>query len=353
MELRPRSGSELATVVIWPEKFPLGSLRTDKLRDFFVYSLVNILPKILFPKDTKAFLDVVAGSEEGLPRSLMFADVLASSSNIFDDCRSPSLSDWAGEGESYEIVVDPPSNLALQSIMSLRQQKKKEEMKFGEDEPPDDFLEDTPLKHGAYQTLSVVDIELWQEAGWEGVGVALQPDLPNAPPFLGLLFRNGEAGRRIFENWISDIGRVDSNEKIRIVILTGVEKSNPNAYTLAVSSNIDKAQFNELDRIFVTSKMKTMDNPDPRNLENFGRAFAASRRYALVPVTLSDDGRPPDFHFDLSVLKREVAIREAWTVGLNDPDGMAVSPSIDPIIPKGQDNAPILELIEWQKNRGR
>ncbi|MBO6892285.1 MAG: hypothetical protein JJ866_10130 [Roseibium sp.] len=353
LELRPRSGSELATVVIWPEKFPLGSLRTDKLRDFFVYSLVNILPKILFPKDTKAFLDVVAGSEEGLPRSLMFADVLASSSNIFDDCRSPSLSDWAGEGESYEIVVDPPSNLALQSIMSLRQQKKKEEMKFGEDEPPDDFLEDTPLKHGAYQTLSVVDIELWQEAGWEGVGVALQPDLPNAPPFLGLLFRNGEAGRRIFENWISDIGRVDSNEKIRIVILTGVEKSNPNAYTLAVSSNIDKAQFNELDRIFVTSKMKTMDNPDPRNLENFGRAFAASRRYALVPVTLSDDGRPPDFHFDLSVLKREVAIREAWTVGLNDPDGMAVSPSIDPIIPKGQDNAPILESIEWQKNRGR
>ncbi|ABD55921.1 hypothetical protein [Jannaschia sp. CCS1] len=75
LELRPGSGSELATVVIWPERFLLGSLRADKLRDFFVYSLVDILPKILFPKDTEAFLDVVAGSEEGLPRSLMFADV--------------------------------------------------------------------------------------------------------------------------------------------------------------------------------------------------------------------------------------------------------------------------------------
>ncbi|WP_299654838.1 hypothetical protein [uncultured Jannaschia sp.] len=353
LELRPGSGSELATVVIWPERFPLGSLRTDRLRDFLMYSLVNILPKILFPKDTKAFLDVVAGSEEGLPRSLMFADVLASSSNIFDDCRSPSLSDWAGEGDSYEIVMDPPSNLALQSIMSLGQHNNKEDIKFGEGEPSDEFLEDTPLKHSAYQTLSMVDIELWQEAGWEGVGVALQPELPNAPPFLGLLFRDGKAGRRIFENWILDIGQEDADEKIRIVILTGVEKSNPNAYTLAVSSNINKAQFKELDRIFVTSKMKTMENPDPRNLENFGRAFAASRRYALVPVTLSDDGRPPDFHFDLSILKHEVVIREAWTIGLNDPDGMAVSPSIDPIIPEGQDNAPILELIEWQKTRDR
>ena len=73
----------------------------------------------------------------------------------------------------------------------------------------------------------------------------------------------------------------------------------------------------------------------------------------MVPVTLSDDGRPPDFHFDLSILKREVVIREAWTVGLNDPDGMAVSPSIDPIIPEGQENAPILELIEWMKKRDR
>ena len=49
----------------------------------------------------------------------------------------------------------------------------------------------------------------------------------------------------------------------------------------------------------------------------------------------------------------EVVIREAWTVGVNDPDGMAVSPSIDPIIPEGQENAPILGLIEWQKKRGR
>ncbi|WP_264784317.1 hypothetical protein, partial [Gluconacetobacter azotocaptans] len=267
---------------------------------------------------------------------------------------SPSLTDWTGGGESYEIVADPPCNLALQSIMSLRQQKNTEEMKFGKSAPPEDFLQDTPLKHSAYQTLSMVDIELWQEAGWEGVGVALRPYVvPIAPPFLGLLFRNGDAGRRIFENWISDVGRADVNEKIRIVILTGVENSNPNAYTLAVSSNIGKAQFKEFDRIFVTSKMKTMENPDPRNLENFGRAFAASQSYALVPVTLSDDGRPPEFHFDLSILKREVVIREAWTIGLNDPDCMAVSPSINPIIPEGHENAPILELMEWQKKRGR
>lgn len=56
-------------------------------------------------------------------------------------------------------------------------------------------------------------------------------------------------------------------------------------------------------------------------------------------------------HFDLLILKREVVIREAWTIGLNDPDGMAVSPGFAPIIPEGQENAPILKLIEWLKKR--
>lgn len=349
LELRPGSGAELAAVVIWPERFPIGSLRTEKLRDFFVYSLENILPRILFPKDTKEFLDVVAGSEEGLPRSLMFADLLSSSSNVFEDCRSPSLTDWAGDQQHYHIVADPPCNLALMSIMSLRQQKDREEMKFGEGEPPEDLFQDTPYKHGAHQILSMVDIELWREAVWEGVGVALQTSLPSAPPFLGLLFRNGDAGRRIFENWIAEIGKEDADEKVRIVILTGVEKSNVNAYTLAVSSNIDRAKLKGSDRIFVTSKMKTMENPDPRNLENFRKAFATSQRYALVPVTLNDAGSPPDFHFDLSIIKGKISIREAWTVGLNDPDSMAISSSIDPIIPYGQENPPILQLLEWRR----
>lgn len=97
------------------------------MRDFFAYSLVNILPRVLFPKDTETFLETVAGKEEGLPRTLMFADVFISASNLFDDCKSPSLPDWYQDDKEYDIVSDPPCNLALQSIMALRSQKDKEE----------------------------------------------------------------------------------------------------------------------------------------------------------------------------------------------------------------------------------
>ena len=97
--------------------------------------------------------------------------------------------------------------------MPVRRQKEGEDLKLGDGEPPNDFFEKAPHKHGSCRTLSMVDIELWQEAGWEGVGVAPLPDLPSAPPFLGLLFRNGNDGRRIFENWISEIGQQDTNEK--------------------------------------------------------------------------------------------------------------------------------------------
>lgn len=351
LEMQTGQGSVLATITIWPEKFPIGSLKTDKMRDFFVYSLVNILPRILFPKDTETFLETVAGEEEGLPRALMFADVFISASNLFDDCKSPSLSDWYQDDKEYDIVADPPCNLALQSIMALRSQKGKEEKKFGEGEPPEELLDTTALRHGKQRILSMVDIELWGKAQWDGVGIAVTPDFAAQPPFLGLLFKDGKAGRQIFENWILELGQVDTKEKIRVVILTGVEKANANAYTLGISSNFDLAEAKELDRVLITSKMKTMEDPNPENLANFRRAYAAAKKYSLVPVSMSKDGAPPEFHFDLAITKNEINIREAWTVGMNDPDCMAITGDINPIIPDGEENAPILDVIKFQQSR--
>lgn len=197
----------------------------------------------------------------------------------------------------------------------------------------------------------MVDIELWGKAQWDGVGIAVYPGPIPQPPFLGLIFKDRKAGRQIFENWIAELGKVDTKEKNRVVILTGVEKANAHAYTLGISSNFDLAETKGLDRVLITSKMKTMEDPNPENLANFRRAYAVVKKYSLIPVSLTKDGDPPEFHFDLAITKNEINIREAWTVGMNDPDSMAVTPDTTPIIPDGEENAPILDVIKFQQSR--
>lgn len=348
LELRLGLGSELATIVIWPDKFPMNSLKTEVLRNFFVYTLRKILPKILFPKDTKEFLDMVAVSEEGLPRALMFTDVLASSSNIFDESCSLSLNDWVDEEEKYEIVMEPPSNITLQTQMLT---KKTKEIEFGEGSPPEDLLQNAPVKHSNYHTQSIIDNDLWNKARWAGMGVAIVKIKEPNPylPILGIFFENEKEGREIFENWISDIGRTDKNEKIRILILTGVEKSNPNSITMAVSSNINHSLIKKGSRVAITSRVFKIEDPDPQNLNHFRKAFSVSQRYALVPVTKSSNGAEPTFHEDLAIMKHSIVFREAWTVGINDLDSAAIHPSANPIIPKDQKNAPVLDLIKMKK----
>lgn len=337
--------SYFATFEIIAERFPIGGLNTERVREFFVYSLANILPKIVFSKDMEKFLDTIVVEEGAFPRSTLFTDVFATASYLFKDCRSPSLSEWADPDSRYEIVADPPCNLALQSIVALNK-KTSEAKELGEGEAPEGLFDDPAMKHSKQRVLSVINTELWDNAGWTGVAVGFTPDMP---PILGLMFRNGDVGKQIFLEWRSEVGRTDDAERIRVTILTGVDKDHASSYTLMISSNIDNVSMEPLDRVYMMSRSNVIDNPNPENLNGFRREFDWKKRYFLAPVVIDESMSNPEFLMDHAILKRSIQIREAWTVGPNDPDCMAVRPDTDPFIPDDQPNPPILRLLELRR----
>jgi hypothetical protein len=57
------------------------------------------------------------------------------------------------------------------------------------------------------------------------------------------------------------------------------------------------------------------------------------------------------------LLKRELIVREAWTIGENDPDMMALSDEDEPIVPAGINNPPVDKALarrrEMSQRRGR
>jgi hypothetical protein len=46
-------------------------------------------------------------------------------------------------------------------------------------------------------------------------------------------------------------------------------------------------------------------------------------------------------------------VRDAWEIGPNDPDAVALRDDDDPMIPEGQEDAPVLRAMKWLREFGQ
>ena len=62
-------------------------------------------------------------------------------------------------------------------------------------------------------------------------------------PVLCLGFRNKDAAEKIFQGWRKQLGSNDKENRLRVTILKGIERANPAAYRVFVSTNIDASEI--------------------------------------------------------------------------------------------------------------
>jgi hypothetical protein len=98
--------------------------------------------------------------------------------------------------------------------------------------------------------------------------------------------------------------------------------------------------------------MQTMESSDPENIKLFLEDYRKAGKYILLPVVLRE-GRPPDILARYGLLKRELIVREAWTIGENDPDMMGLSDEDEPIVPAGIDNPPVEKALARRREMSR
>ena len=70
-----------------------------------------------------------------------------------------------------------------------------------------------------------------------------------------------------------------------------------------------------------------------------------------MPVVLREEH--PDVLAKYGMLKRGLIIREAWTIGENDPDMMALSEEDNPIVPEGIENPPVNKALARRRGMSR
>lgn len=123
----------------------------------------------------------------------------------------------------------------------------------------------------------VIDVPLWDEARWTGVGFGYHP---KRIPFVALVFGNGDAGIRIFADWRQRFGEADEHNVLRVAFIDADIPGEDAGYTVHIGPN-DQG---------LVSRVHRMTTAGVRQLAGFKREFARQTHYLLTAGGLSSSG---------------------------------------------------------------
>lgn len=317
--------------------------------DFLCEATLAIAARQFTIRDAEAWMKKVAGEERGLARAALLGNLVVIGQSLFGSDAKVRLSDLVGVNDRhYDCLRDrywrPDRPVTKRDIPM-------EPTKLGDGPPPEALMDTSQRKHTQRKVVSPIDIPVWNKARWGGTCYGWDG---HQPPFMGLMFKDLDAGKRIFIGWHNRWGREDAEDALRVTIVTGIHKSNPHHYGVIVGPNIDHvtADFRSGDTVSMVSRINRMTPATSENLTNFLKAFNKFDAFFLVPAQLPTSSQSmPVIEFKLSLLKRQLHIRAAWQIGENDHDIVALDDDEDPYIPDGVVNAPVIKAIAARRAR--
>lgn len=233
--------------------------------------------------------------------------------------------------DQVQYILDPLKPYTYYDISNQKQKNKlinrlagKSESlrpKLGQDHPVYSDLK--PLEEKPRKTLFVsglIDEDLWNKAKWKGTAFAYNPIDENDIPILGVGFENPENGKLIFDAIRNRIGENDIDEKLRVSIVTEVDKENIAHYKVMIGPNFsyleDLSEGMDLkndEKLFMAiSRVNLMTPRSSINLDNFLERYQKIGKFYLTNILEMPEG----FSFDSSsidhdnmILKSELVVK--------------------------------------------
>ena len=316
----------------------------NQLRDEFTKVLIDIMARFFAMEFSEERLKNIIGDELALERAVNFTSSFVSLGNVLGYSPKSSIDSWVVEGQSdYPLQRSEAWDADLAVTRKVSSTKPAEES--AQTSNNDDWQSST--RHDRMETVSVIRIPLWNKAKWEGVAY-LWDEAKQRPPFIALAFGDSSAGQQIFAHWQKEIGKIDEQGRLRLSIIRGVSTQNAHAYRVVVGVNpqMEPSSDGNSKILIVTSRMHTMEPQSNFNLRTFIEHYRAIGTYGFMPALSHGATSPPDLFYARAILMRDLQIRDAWEIGLNDPDVVAISANDDPIIPPGKDNPPVAQVLK-------
>ncbi len=205
--------------------------------------------------------------------------------------------------------------------------------------------------HQHITTLSVINEHLWSDHTWRGFAFVVDPNLHGIQsPTLYLMFDNRQKAINIFEEWNERFG-AKTAEKIRISIIKGINAGNPYWYKGLIGSNVKSEEMRNGATLIFMTKISTMTPTNPRNLEVFIESYTKFEYYNLSPMYYDIRNNRPEFLDKYKFVMKDLSVRNAWEIDINDMDMTVIEPTDHPIIPERVVDAPILEVLKKKRSK--
>jgi hypothetical protein len=305
----------LSAKVFWPTGLsPAAAPQQVEVQKMLAALTATIFGATCKVKDPAAVMSRLIESEALFDRLAMVVVSGNSRHRIFGK-NLVRLSDW-GELAKRKFALQPA---AQPKITPIRPDSPDQAARFAVDSAGRPVVTD----HRDLIIHSVVDANLWDKAGWSGVVFADWGE--QYPPGLGLMFKNVEVGRKIFERWQARFGRSDKREEIYVALVRRISSEHPAHYRALITSN--PKPLPERGRLVTfASRLQTMEASSDINLRRFLEGYAREAAFLLMPSYVGSDGQPVLLS-ELALLKRRITVKDADEVGENDIEQIALPPN--------------------------
>ena len=200
-------------------------------------------------------------------------------------------------------------------------------------------------------TSSIINVPLWNICGWKGVLFMASP-LHDFPPILSLAFTKNTC-KTIFEDWIKEFGHRDSQDKIGIRIIKGIDKKHPYWYRVVIGQlSFPHSEEPRPQIIAMPVRFHTMEPNNDVNLKMFERELQIATCFSICPSYFQDTTAQPKIFDELMIHKNIGSITICNACDVLETDWLtdcAILPTDNPIIPADKKDAPILSMIERKK----
>lgn len=327
------------------QTFDPDSVTSDQqasLKERLATTVAHVMAYTVIP-DLERFEELIR-DDTAFVRSIDFSGSFQVVGNVLGCDRKRLTSDWCVEDASEYSV----NRQRAWDAEFPRTETKKKPISFpGADSTRpsvDEF--DRQLQtasHSKVKTVSLIRDSIWNKAGWKGIGVIAEPGYP---PVLAFVFENHTVAKQIFEHWERELGKEDKSELLRVSVVRGFDKRHPTHYRVVVGSNLqDSTLEDDASFVAVALRVHTMTPATNDNLEALLDAYRQVGAFFVAPAGIDSTRQFPEKISDIHILKRELVIRDAWEIGLNDQDVVAIHQGDQPVIPDDITEPPVLKVL--------
>jgi len=307
------------------------------LHDF----IIDVFSRLVRPKDPEKTLESMLGEDRALERSVSFGACFVGLQNIMGNDAVSHIKSLLNNKEFKNYGLLRSTSWDSNFPKPIPTSKPLTDLKPGKGEPPEELIDSERLTHRDIKVQDLIKIRLWDRTVWCGTGFAIYP---NGDIELIVLFDNEQAAAAIFEDLENVIGHEDKENRLRISIIRNINRNSSAHYRVCISENFT---FDSNKTVQMVARKNTMTPLTSENLDRFLSAFKARKSYFLsYAVVKNEKIIPNSSKKKKSIRKFDINVVEAWKIGPNDIEMMAIHSDDDPLVPKGVSNPPIIESLK-------